>query len=179
MSNNIQNDLKIFLKISNNVIEDYKLDKKNYQTIQNVKNIFNNLNDATIFPKIDQFLKNTNSANRVGYVLDMYNKMYLETSNNFGMQEQNQIIFSNKIKNEEKKIGKSSTDKKTNNNISDSFMTLKYSPNLKKIKDNKMKVFGKKFVENNQDKCKLVINGKEYPLTEFYALKKMILKTMN
>ena len=176
ISNNIQNDLKIFLKISNNVIEDYKLDKKNYQTIQNVKNIFNNLNDATIFPKIDQFLKNTNSANRVGYVLDMYNKMYLETSNNFGMQEDNQTICSNKIKNEEKKIGKSSTDKKTNNNISDSFMTLKYSPNLKKIKDNKMKVFGKKFVENNQDKCKLVINGKEYPLTEFYALKKNDLK---
>ena len=28
ISNNIQNDLKIFLKISNNVIEDYKLDKK-------------------------------------------------------------------------------------------------------------------------------------------------------
>jgi cytochrome b involved in lipid metabolism len=42
-----------------------------------------------------------------------------------------------------------------------------------------MKNFGKKFVENNKDKCILIINGKEYPLTEFYTLKKNDSKIMS
>ena len=179
ISNNIQNDLKIFLKITNNVIDDYNLNTKNYQTIKNITNIFNSINETPIFPKIDQFLKNTNSVNRIGFVLDIYNKMYLETSNNFGFEEttQNNINKVDKNKKEEKK--KEINDNKINNNtikLSDSFMVIKYTPNLKKLKDNKMKIFGKKFVENNKDKCSIFINGKEHPLSEFYTLKKNDIK---
>jgi surface protein len=166
ISHNIQNDLKIFLKISSNVIENFNLNRKNYQTIQNIKNIYNTINNTPIFTKIDSFLNNTNSSNRLGYIIDMYNKMYLETSctNNI-TEESTQNINAN-----------SNKEVLNNNASSETSMTVKYTPNLKKIKDNKMKIFGKKFVENNKDKCILIINGKENPLTEFYTLKKNDLK---
>ena len=182
ISNNIQNDLKIFLKITNNIIDDYNSSLSNYQTIQNIKNIYNCITETPIFPKIDLFLKNTNSANRIGYLLDMYNIMYLETSNNFNIIEENKLKNSehsnDKSKKEEKKkeTKKDKQEKINSNDVSDSFMILKYTPNLKKIKDNKMKIFGKKFVENNMDKCILIINGKEVPLSEYYILKKNDLK---
>ena len=181
ISNNIQNDLKIFLKITNNVIDGYNLNRKNYQTIQNVKNIYNAINDTPIFPKIDLFLNNTNSANRIGYIIDMYNQMYLETSNNFNIIEENKNIINNdKNKKEESKKKETKKEKQEDSNINDpsgTYMILKYTPNLKKIKDNKMKILGKKFVENNNDKCTLIVNGKELPLSEFYTLKKNDLKT--
>ena len=34
-----------------------------------------------------------------------------------------------------------------------------------------IRLFGKKFVENNKDICKIIINGKENELVEFYSLK--------
>ena len=166
ISNNIQNDLKVFLKISNNIIDDFNLDRKNYQTIQNIKNLYKTINDTPIFTKIDSFLNHTNSSNRLGYILDMYNKMYLETSsiNNIAEEiNQNKIASNNK-------------ENINNNNSMEISMIIKYTPNLKKIKDNKMKIFGKKFVENNKDKCVLLVNGKEYPLSEFFTLKKNDLK---
>ena len=181
ISTNIQNDLKIFLKITKNVIDDYNFNRKNYQTIQNIKNIYNSISNTEIFEKIDLFLKTTYSSNKVGYVFDMYNKMYLETSNNFNIIEENKQKMSeaqnDKNKKEEKKK-ETKKEKQENaiNNDAESFMKLKYTPNLKKIKDNKMKIFGKKFVENNKDNCVLIINDKENPLSEFYTLKKNDLK---
>ena len=108
----------------------------------------------------------------------MYNQMYLETNNNFNIIEENKNIINNdKNKKEESKKKETKKEKQEDSNINDpsgTYMILKYTPNLKKIKDNKMKILGKKFVENNNDKCTLIVNGKELPLSEFYTLKKMI-----
>ena len=38
----------------------------------------------------------------------------------------------------------------------------------------KIKLFDKKFVENNKDKCKIIYNDKEYQLTEFFDEKEKI-----
>ena len=39
-------------------------------------------------------------------------------------------------------------------------------------KDEKqIKMFGKEFVENNKEKCKLLIEGKEYELMEYFDIK--------
>ena len=179
ISNNIQNDLKIFLKITNNIIEDYDFNKKNYQSIQNIKNIYNSITETPIFPKIDLFLNNTNSANRIGYILDMYNIMYLDTGSNLNIiEEMKQKANENEKNKKEEKKKESKKDVKENitSDLNDSYINLKYTPNLKKLKDNKMKIFGKKFVEKNKDNCVLIINGKEYELSEYYTLKKNDLK---
>ena len=38
-------------------------------------------------------------------------------------------------------------------------MTIRYNINNK---EEKIKIFGEKFIDNNKDKCKLIIYGKEY-----------------
>ena len=179
ISINIQNDLKIFLQISNKIINDYNLEKKNYQVIQNIKVIYNTLNESTILKDIDAFLADSNSTNRIKYMLQMYNAMYLESSNIFSDEalNLNRINTNENNKKEEKKI----IDYNEQNEISikkeyKSFMILKYIPNIKKDKDNKIKLFGKKFYQNNKDNCLLGINENEYPLSEYYTLKKNDMK---
>jgi surface protein len=43
-------------------------------------------------------------------------------------------------------------------------MTIRYSINNK---EEKIKIFGEKFIDNNKDKCNLIIYGKEYRLCEY------------
>ena len=74
ISTNIQNDLNIFLQIANKVINDYNLNIKNYQTIQNVKVIFNNISDDDniIMKNIDEFLNESNNSIKIKLILELY-----------------------------------------------------------------------------------------------------------
>jgi len=197
ISNNIQNDLKMFLQISNKIINDYNLNKKNYQTIQNVKVIYNNLSDTPIINNIDSFLAEQNPKSRINIILDIYNKMYLD-SNNIIIEKEKKVKIENKDKlinhNENNEINKKNQEEKNENkekkekketnvileksNIN-SYMMLKYKPNLNKIKDNKIKLFGKKFYENNKYNFSLSIKNKENPLSEYYTLNKNDLNNNN
>ena len=175
ISNNIQNDLKIFLQISNKIIKDYNLDKKNYQSIQNLKVIYNTINDSPILKNIDSFLADNNSTSRIKYLLDMYNTTYLESSNLMT----NEDLFLNQINTKEKNIkeDKSNEENATIEKVEyENYMTLKYAFNIKKVKDNKIKLFGTKFCDKNKENCCLTINDKDYPLSEYYILKKNEIK---
>ena len=180
---NIQNDLEMFSKISNNIIKDYDLAKNNYQTIQNIKVIYNSLNDSPIFKYIDSFLKESNSKLKFKIIWKIYNKMYLE-SNNFFIEKKeikpeiNEPKIAKADKNEKKEDKKDDLINSEKNDVHSSLI-LKYIPNQKKIKDNKIKIFGKKFYENNKTKCTLDINNKEIPFSEFYILNKNDLKNKN
>ena len=46
---------------------------------------------------------------------------------------------------------------------------------IKKINEkvSKNKIFGEKFVENNKNKCKMIINGKEEELCSYYDIEKI------
>ena len=179
ISTNIQNDLKIFLQIANKVINDYNLDKKNHQVIQNMKVIHNTLNESPILKNIDTFLADNNSANRIKCMLDMYNTMYLESSNinidqGFNLNKINSDEINIK---EDKKIIEN--NEKTALKIKkeyENFMELKYISNIKCIKQNRIKLFGNTFCENNKDNCLFVINEKEYPLSVYYTLTKNDMK---
>ena len=178
ISTNIQNDLKIFLQISNKVINDYNLERKNYQIIQNMKVINNTINDSPILKDIDSFLADSNSNIRIKCLLDMYNTMYLESSNiinnEFGMNK----INSNENDKKEDKISQENKDTSSTSiqNEYKSYMILKYLQNKKKVKDNKIKLLGTKFCENNKGNCLLIINDKEYPISEYYTLTKNDMK---
>ena len=37
-------------------------------------------------------------------------------------------------------------------------------------KENKVKIFGKKFVQNNKDKCKIIYKDKEYDLSVYFNI---------
>ena len=187
ISKNIQNDLKMFLKISNSVINDFNLTKKNYQTIQNIKVIYNNLSDSPIFKYVDSFLSEPNSKLKLNIIWEIYNKMYLESNNIFIEKEEFKLdIKEIKInKNENNKKMEKKEQKKDDNFLiiekseAHSSILLKYTPNQKKIKDNKIKIFGKKFYENNKNNCSISLKNKEFSLSEYYTLNKNDLKNKN
>ena len=52
--------------------------------------------------------------------------------------------------------------------VEEDFIIAKYK--IKDIKDNILQIFGNKFVENNKDKCKILINNKKYRLTNCLKL---------
>ena len=55
------------------------------------------------------------------------------------------------------------------NIIDDDFLSIFNSREIPKLK--KIKIFGKKFVENNQDKCIIIYKGRIFPLQEYFTLK--------
>ena len=52
------------------------------------------------------------------------------------------------------------------NGFSNSKVEFDYSPLLNKEK--KLRILGKKFINNNKDKCKIIYKNKEYELKEFF-----------
>ena len=175
ISSNIQNDLKIFLQITNKIINDYNLERKNYQSIQNMKVIYNTINESPILKNIDVFLSDSNSNSRLKCLLDMYNTMYLESSNiiNDDFMNINKINSNLNNKKEESIFDENKIQIKSEPK---SYMLLKYIQNIKEMKDNKIKLFGKKFCEFNKDNCYIIINEKEFPLSEYYILEKNDIK---
>ena len=51
-----------------------------------------------------------------------------------------------------------------NNNENIDEIIIQYK--IDDIEYSKIRIFGGKFVENNKNKCKIIINGKEFELTE-------------
>ena len=170
ISTNIQNDLNIFLQITNKVINDFNLEQKNYQVIQNMKVIYNTINESPILKNIDTFLADSNSNNRIKCMLDMYNTMYLESSNLIIDEPSNLKKINQKEDKKFKEINEN--NEALIKNEPKSYMVLKYLLNNKKGKENRIKLLGTKFVENNINNCSLIINEKEYPISEYFTLKK-------
>ena len=81
------------------------------------------------------------------YAIDAFNKKFKNISNN----NNSNYIFENKAKNE----------------IKLKYMILDYDY---------LRIFSKKFVENNKQNCKLVINEEEKELSEYIDIKKMKIK---
>ena len=183
ISNNIKNDLKIFSQIAQKVIDNFSFTKKNYQTINNIKVIYNNIGNNQILKDIDRFLIDSSPYSRIKIIMNIYDKFYLEKDNisleneeKFKTYNKHKInnIENNKNENKKNEIEKENTenafiDKKSNNK---NYMILKYTPNLNNIKDNKIKIVGKQFAEKNKLNFSMTIKEEEYPISEYYSLNK-------
>ena len=119
--NKFRENMKIYYRIYNNIINNFDYQNINFQTIKNLKTI----DDA------ENIIKDINEINDNNYnykINNIYNKMI-------------------------------------NNEIN-----IIYNIN-KKQKKNKIRIFGKDFVKNNKDKCKIIIDEKESELMEEYNIK--------
>ena len=117
--------------------------KMNYHILKNLECIKYNIkiNDNDI----DEILNENNIFNKIKNIMNIYNKMKnrLECINS----NDNNINFINENDNE---------------------IILRY--NNEHIKDNKIKIFGKNFVNNNKNKCKILCNNKIYELNEYFDI---------
>ena len=126
-------------KINDTIFKSFTTRNPYYQILQNLKEI--NF-DNEIFKSINKINKIENDKDKLINIIDLYNNLYPKNSEDISL-----IKYTKKNK-EKNKFNQ---------------MTIVYS-----IKKNieKMRLFGKKFVKNNKEKCYLLIDGKRNELTE-------------
>ena len=122
----------------------------NYQIIDKDE-INNDIGEPLDYTKDILFIKNILEKNYINYyhyqnIKECYN--YLKRSYDTNNQE--------------------SIEPRSIGLVEEDFIIAKYS--IKDIKENILQVFGNRFVENNKDKCKIIINNKKYRLTNCLEL---------
>ena len=145
MLNTVKEVMDICYKIYYDLIYNFKIQKKNYHILKNINCIKNNIN---IINDIDKIIKENNRNNKIKNILNLYNK----------------------IKNKEEFINNNDNSNKMNNNkeFSNNEIILRY--NINDAKDNKIKIFGKDFVNNNKNNCKILCENKLYELIEYFDI---------
>jgi len=149
-------------------------------------NIENEIKELKI--KIEKFkeeiIKIINKLQRIKYNIDIYIKINETLINNYNIKDRCYERFNNlnNISKYNKKIIKDINNIINENNIYNKFnniikiydrmyeqkFTIIYSINEN---DKKIKIFGKTFVENNINNCKIKIDNKEKELSEYYNIK--------
>jgi len=155
--NETKGSIEIYYSIIDNILKKYQSENSNYQILQNISDIKNNINIKEI-----EDIINDNDFNSVYInILNLYNKI---KGNNF------HFIYEKK-ENDNYNDKNIDIDKSKNHNIKKNEKITLYELKYKiKEKDTKIKIFGKNFVKNNKDKCKIICQNKSYDLSEYFDL---------
>ena len=147
--NELVNIMNIYYEINSNIINYYENKKRNYQILQNIKQINNN---NAIYYSINNINKMTNIKDKLYNAIDLYNNINSEQEIKFELFKEKEILNNN--------INLPS-DKKLNE------MTMIYNINKNK---NKIDIICSSFVSNNKNNCYLLIDGKKYELCQSIIL---------
>jgi len=151
--------------------------------IKNINQVNNDMNkykkEINLFSyNIDDII---NKLNKVKENIQIYYNLYINIINNYDIKNINYNILSNmneinnNIIKEIKEINKNNNINDKINNILNIYNKMMFINdiniiyNIDKL-DEKIKVFGKKFVENNKKNCKILVDNKEYELMEEYNI---------
>ena len=155
--NGFMNTINTFYEINNNIVNNFDLKNRNYQNLENIKEL--RLNNK-IFEAIKKINNNKNKEILID-ILDLYNNI---------SKEDRKIINAQPIKIDEKiKSNNEGNIISNSNNITnkkDNEITIVYDI---KNKD-KVKLFDKNFIKNNKDNCHLLINNQKSELKEFLEI---------
>ena len=109
---------------------------------------------------------------------------YQKNSHNYEILENishidNNVIYditqiNNDLKNQFTEIEKINNKMTLNSQIS-----LIYNINENNKKEGKVKIFGKDFVNNNKNKCKILFKNKEFELSEYFSLENLEINWLN
>ena len=150
--NKIIEDVDEYYNIINDIILKYINNKKrNYQILMNINNIINKNN-------IINNIKKISNNNKYDDIIDIYNKIYNNKNNELN-DDDNEINNGDNEKNDK--------CNERNNINNDDIIIYKIDENKDRIK-----IFGKDFVENNKNCIKIEIEGKEYQLMEYFKINK-------
>ena len=135
----LENNLDIYYNINNNIIINYEINKiRNYNLLVNLNNINNDIDR-----EINKLKNDYNCGNNFNKLLDLYNEI---NGDNKRTNEINNEINENI------------------NEINEDYIIINYKLNMK---NEKLRIFGKYFVRNNKNKCKIIYENKEYNLCEY------------
>ena len=147
MLNKVSEYMEILYKINNDIIENYNTKNRNYQILQNI----NRMNNRNMIYDINNIINENKFDGKIKYISEIYYKMINTKDNDYEIDENNSTVTKKEKKEEE---------------IDEINIIYK-----KDKKEDRIHIFGSKFVENNKDKCNIIYNDKEYALTEEFEIK--------
>ena len=177
-------------KCNKNLCLKCESEHKNEDSLIYYKDIIPDINDTNkeeMKLKIEEFNNNIKDIieklNKIMYKIKAYYEIYFNIINNFDMTNINyQILYNineilnynNKIiLNDINEIIEETNDYKKINKLIDLYnIIFNHNKNIiiyKILKDEeKIKIFGNKFVKKNKEKCKIINAKKKYDLTEYF-----------
>ena len=178
---NILNEFSIFMKqfydINNTIVENYNVKNRNYQVLQNLKEIstnniiFNKLKDIKIEGNINDIINmywNIKKEKQIKENINIKKEKQIKETININKEKQNKEN-TNMNKEKQKK-----TKENINKDIKKEIQKIKLNkdlPNEITIRyrifyhnDGYVQIFGDNFIKNNLSKCKIIINGEKREL---------------
>ena len=80
--NNLVNTMELYYEINNDILNNYKINNKNFETLQNINDI--NIT-IELFKKIKDINKNQNFKDIIFNIIDIYNKINYNNENEFNI----------------------------------------------------------------------------------------------
>ena len=154
--NRFTEDINKYYEINKRIFENYNVNRMNYQNLKNIQEISNN---NRIYKLLKYINDDNNIKERLLNILNLYENLNKDDINEEIFDEE--IINNNEIKEDEKDENYQNALTNINNQTNE--MTIIY--NIKG--NNKIRIFGHKFVEKNKDKYYLIINNKNTELKEY------------
>ena len=158
--NELIRTMNIFYEINNNIIKNYDIKNRNYEIFQNINEINNN---NIILDKILNINKNNDLKNKINDIIDLYNNINGNTTKESIKKE----VSENKIISKKITLNNNKNDNIIKEDVSEeNEITIIYNTN----NDHKIKIFGNEYVNNNKDKCHIIIDGNKKDLCEYIDL---------
>jgi len=151
--------------------------KKKIKELEEIINIFNDNIDEIIY-----------KLNKIKENIKIYYKINKDILNNYNLKNKNYKILqnineikNNNIINDIKEINNDNKNRleKLMNIYNKMYFKNEINITYKINNEEKIKIFGRKFVENNKDKCKIIYDNKEYELVEELEIKNNIESKLN
>ena len=149
-------NMESYYKICDSIINNYNIQNKNYELLNNLNDIINH----EIINDISNIINENNINNKFNKIMIIYNKIKNTENNN--CLKSDPINRINEISNE---FNVKRKDEMKNDNIDEVRIQYKLNGN-----ENTVKIFSSIFVKNNKDKCKIIYQNKEYELKENWNL---------
>ena len=153
----IKQNMEIYYKINYDMINNYNNDNINYQILENINEIKNNIRVT----ELDEITNENNINNKFKYLFDLYQKMTKEKNDKNDENVKNDIQYIEmkdyNIITTKDNINEIEMDKPKE--LGDEICII-YKPCYR------LKIFGKEFVEKNKAKCKIFYKEKLNDLTE-------------
>ena len=145
--------------------------KKKIKELEEIINIFNDTIDMIIY-KLNKIKENI----KIYYKINKDILNYVKNKNYKILQNINEIK-NNNIINDIKEINNDNKYRleKLMNIYNKMYFKNEINITYKINNEEKIKIFGRKFIENNKDKCKIIYDNKEYELVEELEIKNNIL----
>ena len=164
--------MKQFYDISNSIVENYNVKNRNYQVMQNLKEISDN---NIIYNE----LKDIEMEGNINDIINIYrnNKKEKQNKENINIKKEKQNKQNSNINKEKEKPKKNKEN--INKNITKEVPKIKVNKDLSNeitivyhiiSKENSIQLFGYDFIKNNKSKCNLIIDGQKQELCPILIL---------